>query len=230
MSRRNMLVTALVALIVAGGAAWWFLLRSDAPPPASLDEAVAAVGSGGTGIGGDGSLDGSWAVDQATSFAGYRIDEELAGIGAATAVGRTSEIDATLEFSGSSVTAAEITVDLTTLQSDRSQRDNAIRTRGLETQSFPTAAFTLTRSIDLGSIPAPGSSFTAVAEGDLSLHGVTRPVTLDLEGSRVDDTVVIVGSTEIVLTDYDIEAPTGFSVLGIADTGLIELQLAFVPA
>lgn len=230
MKRRNVILAVVAAVVVVAGAAWYFLLRSDAPPPASLEGAVAAVGDGGTGAAGANGLDGEWTIDQAASFAGYRIDEELAGIGAATAVGRTGQIDATLEFSGTTVTTVELTVDMTTLRSDRSQRDNAIRTRGLETQTFPTAGFTLTQPIDLGSVPSPGDSFSATAVGDLTLHGVTRSVSLDLEASLVDDTVVVVGSLEIVLSDYDIEAPTGFSVLGIADTGLLELQLAFVSA
>jgi len=225
-----MVLGALAILVLVAGGGWYFFLRSDAPPPASLEDAVAAVGSNGTGTGGSLSLDGEWTLDQAASFAGYRIDEELAGIGAATAVGRTSRIDASLEFNGTTVTAVEVTVDMTALQSDRSQRDNAIRSRGLETQAFPTAGFTLTEPIDLGAVPGPGGTFTATAVGDLTLHGVTRSVSLDLEASLVEDTVVVVGSTEIVLTDYDIEAPTGFSVLGIADTGMLELQLAFVPA
>lgn len=225
-----MVLETVVVLVLVAGAVWYFFVRSDAPPPASLEDAVAAVGGNSTGAGGTLGLDGEWTVDQAASFAGYRIDEELAGIGAATAVGRTSQIDAALEFSGSSVIAVEVTVDMTTLQSDRSQRDHAIRSRGLETQAFATASFTLTEPIDLGAVPGAGDTFTAAAVGDVTLHGVTRPVSLDLEASLVDDTVVVVGSTEIVLTDYDIEAPTGFSVLGIAETGLLELQLAFVPA
>jgi hypothetical protein len=53
-------------------------------------------------------------------------------------------------------------------------------------------------------------------------------VTLNLEGSLVDGTMVVVGMIDVTLTDYDIEAPTGFSILSIADTGSLEVQLAFV--
>ena len=59
---------------------------------------------------------------------------------------------------------------------------------------------------------------------------MTQPISLDLEGSLVEGKVVVVGSVEIALADYDIEKPTGFSVVSIADVGVLEIQLAFVPA
>ena len=49
-------------------------------------------------------LDGGWVIDQSNSFAGYRIGEELANIGTVTAVGRTSNVEASLQFAGSQVT------------------------------------------------------------------------------------------------------------------------------
>jgi polyisoprenoid-binding protein YceI len=247
LSRRNIFIGLAVALVVVGAGVWYFFIRSDAPPPVALDDAVAAVTE--TTAASDTTsaaetttapemtttaspttegLDGEWVVDQENSFAGYRIGEELASIGTVTAVGRTSDVEATLTFVGSEVTDLSVTVDMTTLESDRSQRDSALRTRGLETADFPTATFELTEPIDLGSAPEEGVAFTATAVGDLTLHGVTNSINLDLEGSLVSGTVVVVGTTDVRLTDYDIEAPTGFSVLTIEEIGTIEVQLALV--
>ena len=237
MNRKTLLLGAVGAVVVVAGAFWFFFLRSDAPPEANLEDAVAAITS--TTVEGDppattapsrDGLDGAWSVDPSASFAGYRIDEELASIGAFTAVGRTSDVVADLVFSGSTVTELTATVDMTTLESDSSLRDGAMRTRGLETNTFPEASFVLTSRIDLGSVPSEGETFAASAQGELTLHGVTRLIELELEGSLVEGTVVVVGSVEIALADYDIEKPVGFSVLSIADVGLLELQLAFVPA
>ena len=250
MSKRNILIGLIAAVIVLGGAVWFFFLRSDAPPPATLEDAVAAVTgetTTTTTTAGEGEpasttaapettatpavsdgLDGTWIADPDLSFVGYRIEEELASIGSATAVGRTSDMDATLTFSGSSVTDLSVTVDMTTLQSDRSQRDGAMRSRGLETSSFPDANFVLTSPIDLGTVPAEGETINATATGELTLHGVTQSINLELEGSLVEGTMVVVGSVDITLAAYGIEKPTGFSVLGIADSGLLEIQLALV--
>ena len=251
MNRRNLLIGGIGAVVILVGAVWFFFLRSNAPPPATLEDAVAAVTSTTeapqtepedtatetteppvtttTEAARDG-LDGAWTVDQNVSFVGYRIDEELANLGSVTAVGRTSQIEAALDYAGTSVSALSVTVDMTTLESDRSLRDSAMQTRGLETNTFPEATFVLTEPVDLGAIPTEGEAFAAAATGDLTVHGVTQTITLDLEGSLVDGTMVVVGSVEIALVDYGIEKPTGFSVLDIADVGILELQLAFVPA
>ena len=78
-------------------------------------------------------LAGTWTIsDRGISFVGYRIGEELANIGTATAVGRTSDIVATLEFDGVTITAVTIEADLRTLKSDEGFRDSALRTRGIE--------------------------------------------------------------------------------------------------
>jgi polyisoprenoid-binding protein YceI len=254
MNKRNLIIGSVVGLVVVVGAAWFFFFRSDAPPPVALEDAVAAVTDDAsdaeapegenttttaapqttvapettTAPATSDGLDGEWVVDQSNSFAGYRIGEELASIGTITAVGRTSDIEASLEFAGSVVNDLSVTVDMTTLESDRSTRDNALRTRGLETNAFPTAVFTLTEPIDLGSVPEEGATFAATAVGDLTLHGVTNSVNMDLEGSLVEGVVVVVGSTDVTLTDYDIEAPVGFSVLTIEEVGTIEVQLALV--
>ena len=254
MSRRNILIGSLAGLAIVAVAVWFFFIRSDAPPPVALDDAVAAVtddtvsagdaddagapAAGNTttttappttsgAVAADG-LDGEWVVDQSSSFAGYRVGEELANIGTVTAVGRTSNVEAALQFDGARVTDLSVTVDMTSLESDRSQRDNALRTRGLETTEFPTATFELTEPLDLGIVPEDGANFAATAVGDLTLHGVTNGITMDLEGSLVEGTVIVVGSTDVTLTDYSIEAPTGFSVLTIEEVGTIEVQLAFV--
>ncbi|MDJ0925330.1 MAG: YceI family protein [Acidimicrobiia bacterium] len=246
MNRRNILIAGVAGIVVLAAAVWFFFIRSDAPPPASLEEAVAAVTDDTEAPEGDTTdttappattetttasvgLDGTWMADQANTFAGYRIGEELASIGTTTAVGRTSNVEATLTFSEAAVTELSVTVDMTTLESDRSRRDGALRTRGLETETFPTAMFVLTEPIDLGAVPEEGESFAATAVGDLTLHGVTNSITMPVEGSLVGGTVVVVGATDVTLTDYDIEAPTGFSVLTIEEVGTIEVQLAFVP-
>ena len=182
----------------------------DAPPP-SLAE-----------------LAGEWVLsERGDSFVGYRIDEELANIGAATAVGRTGQIEASLSFDGSAVTAVEIVADLRTLRSDQSFRDGALRDRGLESDTYPFATFRLTEPIVIERLPIDGDTLSATVAGTLELHGVTNAVQIVLEGQYVDGLVVVSGSTEIVLTDYEIEAPTGFRVLSIEESGQMEFQVVF---
>jgi polyisoprenoid-binding protein YceI len=235
-----------VVVVALGG--WYLFIRSDAPPPVSLEAAVdqatstTAAAETATTIGatestttttaaGEPPVDdatGVWVVVSEDSFVGYRVQEELSGIGATEAVGRTSDVIGGMTIEGSNVTTVLLEVDMTTLRSDSGQRDGQLETRGLETDSFPTATFVLAEPMDLGGEPQIGESITATAVGDLTVHGVTRQVEIPMEAEWVDAaTVVAIGSVEILITDYDIEAPVGFRVLSINEIGTIEMQLVF---
>ena len=173
-----------------------------------------------------GELAGTWTLsEQGTSFVGYRIGEELANIGTATAVGRTSDIVATLVFDGVMITSVIIEADLRTLTSDQSFRDGALRTRGIETDTYPVATFALVQPIPIAALPVGEETLSVTVNGTLDLHGVTNPVSIALQGQIVDGLVVVVGSTEIALADYNIEPPTGFRVLSIDEIGVMEFQL-----
>jgi polyisoprenoid-binding protein YceI len=165
--------------------------------------------------------------DFSGSFVGYRVEEELATVGAATAVGRTPDATGSLTLAGSQITAVEMSADLSTLQSDKSQRDGQLRRQALETGQFPTATFSLTQPIELGSAPVDGQVIKATATGDLTIHGVTKTVEIPVEALLSDDVVTVTGSIDILFADYSISRPTSFAVLSIADHGTMEFQLKF---
>ncbi|MGE3962016.1 MAG: YceI family protein [Dehalococcoidia bacterium] len=249
---------AVVAIVAVGLGGWYFFIRGDEPPPVSLADAVASVATATATSAGDtstantatatttsaataaatseaggaaeGDLTGAWTVDSANSFVGYRIDEELAQIGSTTAVGRTSDVTGTLEFDGSTITAVSVTANLQTLQSDDDRRDGQLRRQALETNQFPEATFILVEPIAIEGDPASGEPITATAVGDLTLHGVTNRVELTLQGQLVDGQVIVVGSTDILLADYDIEQPQSIAVLSVSEQGTMEMQLVFVRA
>jgi polyisoprenoid-binding protein YceI len=239
--------TVLVA-VAAGLFLWWFL-ADDAPPPVDLGRAVEGVtettgdatgpttASETTAVGGD--ISGEWFVDttlgtfdfeSATgSFAGFRVDEELSSIGASTAVGRTGAITGTIEIDGNTLVRAEIEVDLTQITTNQSRRDDRVQ-GALETAQFPTATFVLTEPVELPAGAAAGEAIVVAATGDLTIHGVTNTATLDLEAQLVDDVVVVVGSTDLVFSEYGVETPTAPIVVSVEDQGILELQLLFTKA
>lgn len=249
------LAVLAVAAIAAGG--WYVFIRGDEPPPVSLADAVSSVASATATTAGmsgtatteattaatstataaasgssapSGDLTGTWTVDGANSFVGYRIDEELRTIGSTTAVGRTSGVTGTLVFDGSAITAVDVVADLTTLQSDDDRRDGQLRRQALETNQFPEATFVLAEPITIEGDPATGETIAATAVGDLTIHGVRNRVELALEGQYVDGIVVVVGSTVVQLADYDIEKPSALSVLSVSEEATIEMQLVFTRA
>ena len=113
------------------------------------------------------------------------------------------------------------------ITTDDSRRDNRVQ-GALETDQFPTATFELTGPIELGPGAAAGDPVSTSATGDLTVHGITQSVTFDLDAQLVDDTVVVVGSTEINFADYGVTVPSAPIVLSANDFGTVELQLFLV--
>jgi polyisoprenoid-binding protein YceI len=225
------IVVALAAVgILALGAfvVWYFFLDDDAPPPAALPEEPA----GTTVAEPPPDANGTWTVAAVPeTFVGYRIQELFANETVKkTAAGRTGAVEGTITITGSTVESGTFTADLTDLESDQGRRDNALRTRGLQTETFPTATFTLTEPIELGATPTAGTTVTATARGDLTLHGVTRAVDVPVEARWNGDTIDVTGRAPIVLADYGMEPPDVAGLLEVDDEGELEFTLRFVPA
>jgi len=235
---------AIILIGLLGAAAAYLFLKDDSPAAVTLEGATESVTDSNTASGKDAAdkvveIDGKWAVDadsgeftfdSATgSFAGFRITEELAQIGKTEAVGRTGAVQGSLTISGTTVTEATFTIDMTTLKSNDSRRNNKIQ-EALATDQFPTATFTLTEPIDLGAQAASGEEVTVNAVGNLTIHGQTQPVTLPLQAKLVGSTVIVVGSLNITFADYGVQVPTAPIIVSVQDNGPIELQLLFTRA
>lgn len=247
MSRRSPIALAAVLLVVAIGAGGlWYLFLRDAgpaavgistPAPGSTSSlalpAASCLPSASSPASSAADLAGTWAIDPSIgsfsdfsdSFVGYRVQEQLAGVGANTAVGRTPNVTGSVTFDGTSITAVEITADLTTLQSDDNRRDGQLRDHGIQTSQFPTATFKLTAPIALASAPADCVVIQATATGDLTLHGVTKSVQVAVQAVRSGDVVTVDGSVAIVFADYGFQGPSSFAVLSVEDHGTMEFQL-----
>jgi polyisoprenoid-binding protein YceI len=236
---RNLLLALLAVVVLAGvavgGYGLWYILVGPSSP-VSVDSAPPAIPS--VSITAPASMDGTWNVngslgsidDGTASFAGYRVQEQLVGVGGHTAVGRTTKITGSMTLTGAIVTDVQVTADLTALQSDNPQRDNQLTHQAIETNTFPSATFKTTGTIDLGTLPADGTSVSASASGELTLHGVTRTVTIALQAMRRGGVIAVAGSLPIVFSDYSIVKPNSFSVLTVDDHGIMELHLLFTHA
>ena len=237
-------IGALVVVVAAAVAIWYFVFRDTAPPPVNIDSAGNTAQEERQSSSGDGdqaasSLDGTWTVDGSigefnpdadvytSAFVGYRVNEELASIGAKTAFGRTPDVTGTITIDGTEATEATFTADLTGLQSDDDRRDGQLANQGIQTAQFPTATFTLTEPIDFGEVPTDETVVSVQATGDLTLHGVTKNVTIPLQAKLVGDTIVVTGIYDITFADFGIERPVSAAVLTIEDRGQMEFQLFF---
>lgn len=234
--RTRALTGGLVALLVLGTVLWWFCGR-DTPDKVNIDAAASGIAANSAGTGaatGAGGLDGTWDVDTTTgdfdfdsatgTFAGFRIDEELAGIGATEAVGRTGDVSGSFVIDGTTVTDAQFSVDMTAITTNDSMRDRRVQ-EALATTQYPTAEFRLTEPIDLGAGAASGDTVEVEAKGELTIHGVTREVSIPLQARLVDGTAVVVGALDLSFADYGVTVPSSMKVVSVEDHGTVELQL-----
>jgi polyisoprenoid-binding protein YceI len=233
---------------VGAAAAFFYFFGGSAPSEVDIDSAAAAVTTTAgtstdetsvtTAAATTEGVDGTWTVDTsvgefsvtddtAATFAGFRVNEILDAIGETVAVGRTPNVAGSLEITDSTLDAAEITVDLTSIVSDRSRREGAIQ-RALNTTTNPEALFVLTEPIDLGTDAETGETVTATATGDLTINAVTKPVTIPIEAKLVDGRILVTGSLDLVFADYNVETPSAPIVLSLENEGVMEFQLWFV--
>ena len=221
-------LVATVLVAVVGPFVYIRFIRDPAPAPLTLSSAAAgSTGSSGTSSGSSATpvdLQGTWVPTDA-SQAGYRVKEVLFGQ-SATAVGRTNKVSGTLTIAGTTVTAAELSVDMKSVTSDSSQRDSQFNGRIMATSTYPTATFKLTTPIDFGTIPADQQQITVTAVGELTLHGTTKPVNLQLQTQRTGANLLVNGSLDITFADWGIPNPS-FGPASTGDSGTLEFLLVF---
>jgi polyisoprenoid-binding protein YceI len=120
----------------------------------------------------------------------------------------------------------DIVVQVENITSDDSRRDDQFSGRIMNAAEFPTAEFRITEPIDFGRIPEGDEQVTATATGELTLRGVTNPVTFDVTAQTTGGRIGVLGSIPVLFEDYGIENPS-FGVVSTEDEGLVEFVLVF---
>jgi polyisoprenoid-binding protein YceI len=210
---------------------------AEASAEAGASAAAGATPTSSTGSGTAGSaagLVGTWSVADG-SVVGYRVREQLGGVSSLTdAVGRTSAVTgtATLEASGETVRviAAAFEADLTALTSDNGRRDNRIRTVGLESDRFPTAAFVLVEAIEVPSGAISGETVAVTLGGDLTIHGVTKRVSIPAEARLNGDRIEVLGALAFPFSDFGMTPPDIAGFVEVGDDATLEVLLSLSKA
>jgi polyisoprenoid-binding protein YceI len=162
----------------------------------------------------------------------FVVREQLAGAELPNdAVGATSAITGgiTLDARGGvDSSGSRISVDLTTLTSDRSRRDNFIKRRTIVTDSFPTAELVVTGIQGLPAILPASGTLTLVLTGDLTIHGVTRPSIWDVTARVEGESILGKAVTRIKFGDFGMTQPRVAIVLSVVDDIRLEYDFHFV--
>jgi polyisoprenoid-binding protein YceI len=231
MNNRRTLIAAVVAgaliLGAAGVGVLYFVVFAGSSPQKLVLSSPTSSPSGSATASTAGA--GTWTVGSG-SVAGYRVREQLASLAAPSdAVGRTSAITGTLTLtqaaSGYTVAASGFTVDVSKLTSDQSRRDQRIHSQGLESDRYPTATFKLTSPIALSADATSGQTIHVSATGDLTIHGVTKSVTIPIDARLTGSKIELVGSITFPFSQFGMTPPSIGGFVTVQNNATIEFQL-----
>src|SRR5262249_5126243 len=169
------IVVGAVLVIVVGPFVYFHFIEGKAPPKLSLANTPVPTTAAGEKRA---ALAGTWKAASG-SVVRYRVHEVLFGQ-SNTAVGSTNAVTGEMTISGTRVTDAKFTVDMTTFHSSEGLRDNQFQGRIMNTGQFPTSVFTLTKPIELSPIPKKGVITKYPATGTLQMHGTTNNVSVTI--------------------------------------------------
>ena len=209
-ARLGLGLLTLVGLVLAACAPAAAPAAADSPSPtASASAAPAASGS-------------AWTVSDA-SKATVRVREQLVGVNApsdAVLAVTGAKGSFTPSADGGFSSDSQVSFALSTLKSDQSQRDNFIKQDTLRVSQFPTAIFVPVKASGLTSpLPASGA-FSFTLSGKLTIHGVTKDVTFDVQAKRDGASLTATATADPALKfeDFGMKAPSvPFRVVSVVD-------------
>jgi polyisoprenoid-binding protein YceI len=228
-SRRGLAIGAGIAVVLVAAVvvAYLAFFRGSSEERLTLTPAEDTESSS-AGVTAD-TAAGRWSA-VAGSEAGYRVREKLSRLPAKSdAVGRTTAVSGgmTVAARGDQLVARDlrVEVDVSKLQSDEARRDNRIRTDGLETDRFRTATFVSSGEVVAPADATSGKAFTADVTGDLTLHGVTRQVTIPVEARLDGGNLQVVGSYKFPMSMFEIDPPNVGGIVTVDPDATLEFKI-----
>ena len=171
----------------------------------------------------------TWKIDPAHTVAEFKVKHMMIANVKGTIKGITGDL--TEHTTDASLSSIEATLDVSTLNTGEPQRDGHLKSPDfLELEKYPTITFKSTQ------VERKGDDEYAVT-GDLTIHGVTRPVTLSVEGPTPPQKdpwgnvrIGLEATTKIDRKDFGLIWNTALETGGIlvGDTVHITLEAEFI--
>lgn len=169
---------------------------------------------------------GVWAIDTYHSSVVFSIRH----LGLSKVRGRFDKFTATLEVGATlSDIKIEADIEMASVDTNNERRDEHIRSSDFfNVDANPTMRFVSTR--------ITGSESDWVMEGEITINGITKPISLDVEFNGIEDFQGtnhsgFTTSGELRRSDFGINfglLPIGGDKLALADTVKFELDLQFI--
>jgi len=150
-------------------------------------------------------------IEGAHAFVNFRIKH----LGYSWLTGRFDKFEGSFTYDSNDISASSVSVeiDVNSINSNHEKRDNHLRSADfLDVANYPVATFVSTKLTDLGN-----NQIEVI--GDLTLHGVTKPITIKAEkvGEGNDPwggyRAGFSGETILTLSDFGISDSVGSTVI-----------------
>ena len=145
-----------------------------------------------------------WQIDSAHSSPQFSVTHLMIS----TVRGEFGSISGTIEYDGSSVASikADVTIDTTSITTHNDKRDAHLKSPDFfDVAKFPTITFKSKKVV-------PGANGAFQLIGDLTMHGVTKEVTLDatvpskvIKGMRGESRVAASATTKVNRQDFGVK-------------------------
>ncbi len=146
----------------------------------------------------------TWEIDPAHTAAGFSVKHLMIS----TVRGQFKGITGTINWDDQDISKStvDVTIDAKTVDTSEPQRDKDLRSdRFFDTEKFPTITFKSTKVEQV-------SAGRLKVAGNLTIHGITKPVVLDVEGpsAQIKDPwgmtrVAINATTKVNRQDYGVK-------------------------
>ncbi len=169
------------------------------------------------------------------SEASYTVSEEFFSeavsrlgvvLGATETVGSTNEVEGEFELDLSEsfpLISSRFSVNIRSLTSDQSRRDERIQEQDLESNQYPIAEFTATAIEGFPASYTEGEEISFTLVGDLTIREISKQTTFDMTATLDGDTITGNASTIILMSDFGFDPPAIANFFIVEDETLIQL-------
>jgi len=157
---------APIVFVLAVGAA---SVRAQTQPPGQIPPAGQQPAAGQPALGPN-----TWLIDSSHTAAHFSVRHMMVS----TVRGTLGRVTGTVEYDGKAVETikADVTIDVAGVDTGVQNRDNDLRSNNFfDVATYPTITFKSKRA-------EPGAAGKFKLIGDLTIHGVTKEVALDVDG------------------------------------------------
>ena len=171
----------------------------------------------------------TYAINADQSQAKVTVNEKLAFLPSnSDAVLTTNAIQGqiVLGADGMPSDASKIQVDLRTLKSDQTMRDNYIHQTTLQSDTYPLAAFVITGADGLNGPLQNGQQATFKLLGTMTIHGVTKPVTFDTTATMNGGTLTGTATTAFTFEDFGMTPSNKANIVTVTDKINLQITIA----